>query len=202
MLLSRKLSVDLGQHLAPRVGGILQSPESAPPDATPILDDHAVPSLGLSVPVHADDTGRVVPLHGFVAPVFGFRSQSEIIDPIVRSVPVPVINLSRFPFPVDVEPRQNVSVVVARIRDLYLHIALHVRPSDLAGPFCVPLRWMTGAMLPPKDSGNRIIIQDRSHEFSRQRLSRWLSHVWLTALQFSQLSPVAMCFASRNRRLP
>lgn len=179
-----KLSMDFRQHLAARFGRFFNGSEGASPDYAFAKAYFGFPPLGLLNEPHTGYPGFVIPLHPFVAVIFRLCSYAKIFNSIIVSDAIAVVNFVRAPFPVNVEPRQNMRLITAWIGYLYHSVAPIWRTCDFSGPFGVPFQWVIGPVSPPKNTCLGVVVENGSNKIGRQSRMKYLfSHAIPATLQ-------------------
>lgn len=178
-LLSRKLSVDFGERAAARFGGLFKRRETSGPSYLASLVRYgSKPSLGLIIEPNPNRSRPVIRLLGTIAGVLGKRCYPEIGNSVVVSDAVDVVDLFRFPLPVDIEPCEHVRSVQLAFADTNEDVALARSAASYSpGPLSIPFCGIFWAMLPAKFAGFCIVVQNRSHKLCRQRPERFSGHM-------------------------
>lgn len=141
-------------------GGVFFSREVTQVFHLPVNLYLRMPAPRLFVPHHTADSALTMPTSlANVLNILGTRCQSEIGDFIVRLDFVSVVNFSRWPLPVYIQPSETVRFVCTPGNsDAYISLMVNVpslRSGD--GPFF--------PFFPHKHPGLRIVVQQRAKQF-------------------------------------
>lgn len=140
-----------------------------------------VPFIHLFGESHANETGYVVSLFGFVDAILRFCRSSKFVDSIVSACAVSVINFARKILAVDVQPRQDMRRVVATLSDLDFDVAVFGGAAGDSTCISVVPSVVVRARLPEKRTCFGDVAKKRMNEFLSE--SRKVRHVF-------DLSPV------------
>ena len=170
MSLRSKLAMNFGKSRATGGDGFGFAEVSPNSVFSAVLADDSFPLAALLDKVDSRKPGFVVSLQSLIASIFGIGSKPKVRDTVVVPNLVDVVYLSR-PLAVNVKPRKVVSVIVLRLRNLYLNIALNSRSSLLPGISTVPFLRAIRTVFPPKDSGVDIVVENAAQMFGGKRRS-------------------------------
>lgn len=179
----REVAVVVGKGLCASRRSLLRIIEKLAPYRLPVLVDSGLPLSSLPAPANADKPGGIIALHRSIARILRMVAKSKVFDAVVRSYSVAMVNFIRLPLGMNEKPRENVSVIIAWLRNLYLDVALDRRSSDRSGVSRVPLLRSICSPFPAKYAGTWFVIKNRSNEFNGQRLSASSCHIWPRSLR-------------------
>ena len=166
-----EVAVDRRERQSARSGRLLGAVEVRPPYCFATSVDAPLPLPVVRAETNADVTGRVVRLLRPVEAVLGVRYVAEIGEPVVGRVSVDVVYLSIGPRTILDEPRYPMRQVEDVI-DTKRHHSV-VRPAGQAARRLpraarVPASTPIGAISPKKNSGGRLVPENRTNVVGRQ----------------------------------
>jgi hypothetical protein len=144
------------------------------------VDPHAPIAIPL-VEGHAYNARGVVALPAFVATIVGIRRYSKIVNTVVRTLAIYVVNLAlvRRPKSDEMAPCNMMRVIIDRIWIGYLNlnVTLHRRAGDRPRISRVPFAWLRGLLSPAKDTGIWIVVEKAANQLRTKWRSAFYRHV-------------------------
>lgn len=152
----------------------------------------AFPFAVMLTKANADHPVRVVRLHGAVDAVLCMRNRPEVLQSVVGRLSVDVVNFIR-PFTMHVKPRQTMTEVKSSVDTYGVHsskLTARHTARNLSSPTSVPFGSSVRVVLPAKNAGFWIVIQNRTNVLGGKIVDFIARHVkssvsWLTRVDIA-----------------